>query len=130
MEYLKLQWNIPFVRQGTRKLFALGVYNNLTFLLKLFMNLFLLKSILHPSEDEAELHFKRVALAIIAALTIAPFGISHMLDYNKFNWKVGGFSRALLQKALLRKFLSCDPSSRKDLRDGILIMGVARDSQG
>merc|ERR1719498_1658199 len=99
------------------------------FMLGLFMNLFLLKNVLVAAKNEGELEHKRECLIAIAIMIVLPFGLSHFLEYYKFNWKVGGMSRAFLQKALLRKYMTCAASSRFELKDGMLIMAVARDCQ-
>jgi len=129
IEYLKLQWENGPIRNGSKKLILVGQIHNLVFMLKLFLGVFLLKEVFPASTDPQLLHEKHIGLVVIAAINVITFGVLHFLERHKFEWKVGGMSRAMLQKAILRKYLTCDTSAKQDLKDGILIMGIARDTK-
>ncbi len=61
-------------------------------------------------------------------MNIVPFAMLHFLDYRKTGWRVGGLSRNLLQKAIMRKFLNYDEDTRQDLEQGEIVMAVMKDS--
>jgi ABC-type multidrug transport system fused ATPase/permease subunit len=132
IEYLKLQWDSPPIKKGSIKLVVVGQMQNLYFMLKLFMQMYLLKNVLsnadNVEDDIGALMSKHFSLICIAAMTVIPFAVTHFLEWHKFEWKVGGMSRTILQKAILRKYLTCDKTAKNNLADGLLIMGISRDT--
>jgi len=128
LEYLKLQWNNPAIRKGSQRLILVGQIKNLYFMAKLFMNMYLLKSVLNLEATDESAGAKRVSLAVVAAMQVIPFAAIHFLEWYKFEWKVGGMSRTILQKGILRKYLTCNSTAKTQLKDGTLIMGIAGDA--
>merc|ERR1719221_2309343 len=105
--------------------------HNIYFLLKLYINVYLIDIVLNFEKNETDLFLvkeRQATLWLIFVVTFLPFGFLHYLDYRKNTWKVGGASRALLQKNLLRKFLNYNEASRTELNQGHLIMAMTRDT--
>jgi len=137
LEYFKMNLQNPVVKRGTIRMMLVDVLHNVYFLLRLLMNIYLLDFILKkdaprpagvPDEDLFIIKSREPSLVAFISLIILPFALLHYLDYKKLGWKVGGASRAKLQKSLLRKFLNYDEDSRTCLKQGDLVMGMTRDS--
>jgi len=130
-EYFKLNRSNPVVRSGTIKMILVDQLANLYFLLKLFMNVYLVDYVLSPdkaAEDLFLIHSKGGSLVLLLVATIVPFALLYYLDQRKFSWKVAGTSRSILQKSLLRKFLNYSEESRMTIDNGDLVMAMTRDA--
>jgi len=136
IEYFKMNFENPVVRKGTIRMVLVDVLHNIYFLLKLLMNIYLVDFILKssrgdsafPEDDLFLIKNRSASLCAFVALIMLPFALLHFLDYKRLSWKVGGSSRAKLQKSLLRKFLNYDEDSRSRLKQGDLVMAMTRDS--
>jgi len=54
----------------------------------------------------------------------------HIMDYMRLTWPVGGPSRKLIQKALLRRFMYYDSPARRSINPSDLVMAISRDAIG
>eukprot|EP00928_Gymnodinium_smaydae_P025027 TRINITY_DN20072_c0_g1_i1.p1 TRINITY_DN20072_c0_g1~~TRINITY_DN20072_c0_g1_i1.p1 ORF type:complete len:849 (+),score=164.78 TRINITY_DN20072_c0_g1_i1:77-2623(+) len=120
------RWNTmnPIVWSGMKRTVFLYQAHNLYFTLKLFMHLYvieLLQGKVKMFEDDS------VSLVVVALMFVLPMFGLHFFDVREPTWKVGGASRASLQKALLMRFLNYSEDSRSDCDQGALIMGMTRD---
>jgi ABC-type multidrug transport system fused ATPase/permease subunit len=59
---------------------------------------------------------------------LVPFAALHALDYQKISWKVGGQSRSIIQKAIVRRFLHYEDFVRASVRDSDVLMATLRDA--
>lgn len=126
-EYFKLDFRInKVVKRGTIKTVLVGQCHNFYLLMKLFMSVYLVDDVLQGKRLIGG--SQEACLIIFGVLLVLPFVALHRMDYLEPSWKVGGGSRALLQKALLRKFLNYCESARAELKKGDLVMAMTRDS--
>lgn len=123
MEYFRMNFKRPVVKVGTVKMALADQLHNLYFILRIFMQVYLVDFVLAKKVDNRE-----QKLIYIMMLMILPFAFLHYVDYRKSHWKVGGSSRCLLQAGLLRKFLNYDIASRERVDQGDLVMAITRDS--
>lgn len=131
IEYFKVNLECPIVRRGTKKTLLADQVHNLNFLLKLFMNVYMIDYVLSPNKREDSLIFakdRHVELLLICSFMLLPFVIEHIIDYRRISWKVGGSSRKTIQKSLLRKFLNYDEESRENVNGSDVIMAMTRDA--
>eukprot|EP00930_Biecheleria_cincta_P013997 TRINITY_DN12219_c0_g1_i1.p1 TRINITY_DN12219_c0_g1~~TRINITY_DN12219_c0_g1_i1.p1 ORF type:complete len:951 (-),score=122.96 TRINITY_DN12219_c0_g1_i1:105-2594(-) len=127
--YFKLNMASPVVKSGTLKTIAVEQVHNLYFLLKLFISQYLIDYVLYTGEQQRKLLTgnREADLIILQVATLLPFALLHFLDVEKLKWKVGGASRMMLQKSLLRKFLNYDEISRANVSESDLILAMTRD---
>jgi len=119
------------VVRGCAKMALVDSFQNIYFLWKVWLTLFVVDQVLAP-EDGPEGFVADVgqknALYMVGCSLIAPFVFLHFLDYRKCYWKVGGASRKRLQENLLRKFVNYDEDSRTNVKHSHLVMAMTRDS--
>lgn len=128
IEYFKLNYSDPVVKKGTRKMIVLGSLHNIYFLLKLYVNVYLVDGVLKGTDEDLFVVKNKVAsLWLIFLINVVPFCFLFFLDQRKFGWKVGGKSRAILQLSLLRRFMNYADESRDSVDKGDLVMAMARD---
>mmetsp|Transcript_55323 Transcript_55323/g.101379 ORF Transcript_55323/g.101379 Transcript_55323/m.101379 type:complete len:867 (-) Transcript_55323:87-2687(-) len=118
-EYISLNWKNRVVKKGTIKMFFCDAFENLYFFSKLNMNVYLVDKILKGDVDKPN-----IPLLMVVASLLVPFLIDHILDFRRLTWKVGGASRATLQRALVRKFLNYSEESRATLESSDLQMAM------
>jgi len=134
VEYFKMNLLDPVVRRGTFKMFLVGALHNFRFLIMLYIRVYLVDSVLNPKKDDSELwpflgpKSKEAQYTIIPLIQFLPLILFHYLDIKALGWKVGGKSRSILQKALLRKFLNYDEVSRAALESSDVVMAMTRDA--
>eukprot|EP00930_Biecheleria_cincta_P056508 TRINITY_DN42613_c0_g1_i1.p1 TRINITY_DN42613_c0_g1~~TRINITY_DN42613_c0_g1_i1.p1 ORF type:complete len:897 (-),score=118.37 TRINITY_DN42613_c0_g1_i1:38-2728(-) len=130
IEYFKMNWQSGGVRWGTKKMLLADLLHNAYYLLKLLMNVYLIDYVLNIAKPESQLigGSRDVAILLFTCLTMVPFAFLHFLDFRRLTWKVGGRSRAMLQKSLLRKFMNYDQHARESLQPTDIIMAMTRDS--
>lgn len=133
LEYVKLNWLNPVVRIGSIKTLLKDQCHNLYFVMRLFLNVFLVDFVLRPLAPEGQqvpVQDRTRSLVLIMAAMVVPFALLHYLDYRSPGWRVPGASRLVLQRALLGRFLHYEEASRLDLRQGDLVMAMTRDTVG
>eukprot|EP00928_Gymnodinium_smaydae_P016356 TRINITY_DN1611_c0_g2_i1.p1 TRINITY_DN1611_c0_g2~~TRINITY_DN1611_c0_g2_i1.p1 ORF type:complete len:1123 (-),score=239.49 TRINITY_DN1611_c0_g2_i1:90-3059(-) len=155
VEYWKLNFfGNPVVRSGSIKTVLVDLLHNLKFLLRLFINVYLVDNVLALGsfEDGAgdisagdsgcggSYRLRRllvsgaawtsasIKLWMITAAMVLPFAALHVLDYKKASWKVGGASRMTLQSSLLRRFLHYDEASRCEIKGSDLFLAITTDA--
>jgi len=127
IEYFKLNLQQPIVRRGTIKVVLLDLCANIYALMKMFIDVVIVDSVVAQGGKLEILADKKLTLISLMVLLVVPFAALHFLNIRKLTWKLGGASRSLLQKSLLRKFLNYTQESREKVQEGTLIMAVTRD---
>jgi len=128
LEYFKLNWGNRVVRKGSIKVALVDQLHNMYFLIQLYLKVYLVDFILKLPVESLLIESYELSLLIYICVLLFPFALLHYLDYRKLFWKVGGASRATIQKALIRKFLNYDAVSRSELQQGDLILAMTRHS--
>eukprot|EP00747_Dinoflagellata_sp_TGD_P113985 gnl/TRDRNA2_/TRDRNA2_171837_c2_seq3.p1 gnl/TRDRNA2_/TRDRNA2_171837_c2~~gnl/TRDRNA2_/TRDRNA2_171837_c2_seq3.p1 ORF type:complete len:887 (+),score=135.99 gnl/TRDRNA2_/TRDRNA2_171837_c2_seq3:363-2663(+) len=133
-EYLCLALWEPVMRIGIKKMFMADQAHNFYFLLRLFMNVYLVDEVLRQTigtdavEPRLLIPSQEANLMLIAGLLLAPFALLHYIDFREKHWKVGGCGRLQLQRALIRKYLNLHEASRAKVNLSDLLMSITRDS--
>lgn len=122
IDYFKLNFHHPVVRRGTIKMMGIGLFHNLFFFQQLVLNVYLVDKIL-----KGKVSRPLTELVLTSLSLLVPFFMLHVLEIRRLKWKIGGASRATLQKALIRKFLNYDEESRSELKRSDLVMAMTRD---
>lgn len=125
VEYFKMNYRNPIVRRGLIKTIVADQVGNLNFILRLFLDLWMVDYVLCEDCDTDKASFN---LQIIVFLRLAPYVLVHWLQFRAVGWKVGGTSRMTLQANLLRKYLSYDECSMAVVDESKLIMAMTRDA--
>lgn len=134
IEYCKRNWGDPVVRRGTIKRMLADQVHNFYFIFTAILNIYLIDAVLKASYKHHRSHMmilvqdKTTALALTAILFVIPLAALHVLDSRRLHWRVGGSSRILLQRSLIRKFLNYTQCSRSQTKEGDLVMAMTRDS--
>jgi len=129
-EYFRMNFKNKVVRRGTIKCLVVDQIKNLYFILRIFLNLYLIDFILAEDADEESLLLKNKEreLIMVMAFMVGPFFLVHFSDYSRVFWKVGGVSRKTLQGNLLRKFLNYNEDARRAVKHSDLLMAITRDT--
>jgi len=127
LEYFKLNWRNRKIRSGTVKTLLKDQCHNLYFVIRLFMNVYLVDYVLKGSRDFT-FEDRTSSLAMIMAVMVLPLALLHFLDYRSISWRIGGTARIELQSALLRRFLNYEDASRLNLNQGDLSLAMTRDT--
>eukprot|EP00929_Paragymnodinium_shiwhaense_P044895 TRINITY_DN23008_c0_g1_i2.p1 TRINITY_DN23008_c0_g1~~TRINITY_DN23008_c0_g1_i2.p1 ORF type:complete len:595 (+),score=101.57 TRINITY_DN23008_c0_g1_i2:144-1928(+) len=96
------------------------------------INVYLLDRVMKsdwPVEQLFLIQDRQGSLIALMGFSVVTFAITHYLDISKFDWKVHGLARHVLQNALLSTYLDYDMHSRQELHSSTLIMAVARDAE-
>jgi len=128
LDYFRLNFADPIVKRGTIKAMIIDQLHNLRFILNLMLSIILVDVVFKEFKGNAA--EGTVHLIVIAVLMIVPFACLHVLDYLRLTFKIGGGSRIMLQRALIRKFLNYSEESRVDIKHGDLVMAITRDTHG
>eukprot|EP00443_Scrippsiella_acuminata_P062365 CAMPEP_0115430006 /NCGR_PEP_ID=MMETSP0271-20121206/30818_1 /TAXON_ID=71861 /ORGANISM="Scrippsiella trochoidea, Strain CCMP3099" /LENGTH=863 /DNA_ID=CAMNT_0002855213 /DNA_START=20 /DNA_END=2607 /DNA_ORIENTATION=- len=121
--YIRWNWrHSPAIRSGTVKMLILAALNDLYILLKFYVKLLLVDTVLTGKVSNPLQH-----LAELAAAVVVPYAILHLLAAWEVKWAVAGKSRMVLQKALLTKFLNYEEEKREEMNSADLVIAVVRD---
>lgn len=127
IEYLKMQWSNPTIRCATIKIMLSDLLENLHFLAKALLQMYLVDCVLNSDMAESQLFFANRcdALAFVAAIIVVPHVLVHFLELSK-PFGVGSISRKLLQTSLFQKCFSYSPGI--EVADGDLVLSASRDT--
>eukprot|EP00746_Dinoflagellata_sp_MGD_P157974 gnl/MRDRNA2_/MRDRNA2_86357_c0_seq1.p1 gnl/MRDRNA2_/MRDRNA2_86357_c0~~gnl/MRDRNA2_/MRDRNA2_86357_c0_seq1.p1 ORF type:complete len:1049 (-),score=171.30 gnl/MRDRNA2_/MRDRNA2_86357_c0_seq1:95-3241(-) len=131
LEYCKLNFQQPIIRQGTKFSWVVDQLHNLYFIWQLNMTRYLIDKVVNLEEDPENLPIsgrRDMVLVVMMMFIVAPLGGLHFLEVKRLTWKVGGCSRALLRNHLLRKFFNYDEETRCKMQQSELIMAMTRDT--
>jgi len=128
-----VRWNLrdSLVCSGTLKILMKDQFHNLYFMLKLFLNVYLVDFVLKPTPASDRWLIgqgRPSSLFFIMGAMVTPIAVLHLLDYVSISWRVAGKSKMLLQSALMQRFLDYEDSSRFHLKNGDFVMAVTRDT--
>lgn len=123
-EYFKFAFSDPVIRRGSIKAFLVDVYENLRFLGTLIIKVFLLDYVFAKSTPAGLA--PNLLLLVVAASALLFLG-SHMLEYRKCFWKIGGTARKVLLKNMMRKFLNYGAKGRHLIGDTDIMLMLVRD---
>eukprot|EP00928_Gymnodinium_smaydae_P030217 TRINITY_DN22528_c0_g2_i1.p1 TRINITY_DN22528_c0_g2~~TRINITY_DN22528_c0_g2_i1.p1 ORF type:complete len:792 (+),score=66.17 TRINITY_DN22528_c0_g2_i1:173-2548(+) len=125
-EYLRMQFQYPLIKSGTIKLILIDLCHNINLVFRLALMLYTIDDIL-DTDDKAS-HERWNALVLVLVLMTCPPALLHFLDWIKPSYRVAGRSRAVLQSALIRRFLIFDRTSRQLFRTSHLMMSTLYDA--
>eukprot|EP00930_Biecheleria_cincta_P039742 TRINITY_DN27293_c0_g1_i1.p1 TRINITY_DN27293_c0_g1~~TRINITY_DN27293_c0_g1_i1.p1 ORF type:complete len:941 (+),score=165.49 TRINITY_DN27293_c0_g1_i1:405-2825(+) len=133
MEYFRMTFSLNLaVRLGTFKTVLADVMHNCFYLVQLFMAVHLVDSVLSPSKNgagEPITGSREVDLICIAVVILVLFFSVRYLDYRRSGWSVGAGSAVLLRTSLLKSFLNCDSTSRRELDENDFLAAVVIDAE-
>jgi len=130
--FLHMLWSEPNIRKGTIKRCLEDQLHNINFIIQQFLMIFTVNRVLQNAlkgeglSTEQRIHWLYGIIGILVLST----GILHVMDYMRLTWPVGGPSRKLIQKALLRRFMYYDATARRSVNPSDLVMAISRDSIG
>ena len=129
LNFLRMCWTIPVVREGSIKVMLTHQYHNVIMILNILVLFFVVKTLSwdHHPLGTKESDQRKTKLYIYALLWLVPFFGKHYLDYCKCYWKVGGGLRKHLQTLLLKKFLNYNGQSRSVVAIEKVVMAMVRD---
>jgi len=125
VEYFRMNLRNPVIKKGVVKTLLCDQFENLYFILCLFLNLYLVDGVLCEECDSSAAGRN---LIFIGLLRLLPFPIIHFMNFRQVYWKVGGTSRMTIQSNLLRKYLGYDDVSLQEADESKLIMAMSRDA--
>eukprot|EP00931_Biecheleriopsis_adriatica_P060469 TRINITY_DN36324_c0_g1_i2.p1 TRINITY_DN36324_c0_g1~~TRINITY_DN36324_c0_g1_i2.p1 ORF type:complete len:903 (-),score=130.73 TRINITY_DN36324_c0_g1_i2:61-2769(-) len=128
-EYFKMNMGNPVVRLGFLKTLLSDSVSNLSFVLDLFLDMWMVDYVLCSDASQCSPDSAPLSLFLIVLLKVLPLPLDHYLRYRRNFWKVGGASRMTLQSNLMRKYLSYDEQSLSEVNAAKLILALTRDSQ-
>merc|ERR1719460_1238875 len=79
IEYFKMNFSNPTVRWGTIKAMSVMIFKNVYFVLKLFLQMFLINQILLNDDNRSE-DWRITFLLLVVAVNAAPFTLAHWFD--------------------------------------------------
>lgn len=136
--FFRLVANIPKVWNGTVKWMLVDVVHGLTYLFKLYMNVYMLDYVVvapgsHLAEEhpESELLFvdtRLKSLLAIVGVGVVDIAIAHLLEYKRLGFSITGPTRNFLQNALLRTFLNYKRLTHEDVSNGDVLAAIERDA--
>jgi len=129
---LRMLWSQPNIRKGTIKRCLADQLHNINFLVQQFIMVFSVNHIFRNDTNEEALSTDERThwLYGLIGIQVLCLGVLHIMDYKRCTWPVGGPSRKLIQKALLRRFMYYDSSSRQSTDPSDLVMAISRDAIG
>jgi len=131
--FLHMLWSEPNIRKGTIKRCLEDQLHNINFIVLQYIMVFSVNHIFQTPENEEEALStgQRIKwLYGLIAIQVICLGILHVMDYMRLTWPVGGPSRKLIQKALLRRFMYYDATARRSINPSDLVMAISRDAIG
>lgn len=132
-EYFRMNLSLNLaVRSGTLKTVLADFTHNGFYLMQLFMAVHLIDSVLSPSKTgggDLITGRREADLICIAVVLLVLFLLLRFLDYRRSGWSVGTGSAFLLRTSLLRIFLNCDNSSRRDVNESDFLAAVTNDAE-
>jgi ABC-type multidrug transport system fused ATPase/permease subunit len=130
--FLNMLWSEPNIRKGTIKRCLEDQLHNINFVVIQFLMVFSVNYIFStPKHGEAMSTNKRIEwLYAIIGIQVVSLAVLHIMDYMRLTWGVGGPSRKIIQKALLRRFMYYDAPARSSTNPSDLVMAISRDAIG
>jgi len=151
--FLQMLWSDPNIRKGTIKRCLEDQLHSINFIVLQYITVFSVNYVFqtpkhesadadadpdaeadpvgNPKHDEALSKEARIYwLHGLICIQVLCLGILHIMDFMRLTWPVGGPSRKMIQKALLRRFMYYDAESRRSINPSELVMAISRDAIG
>jgi ABC-type multidrug transport system fused ATPase/permease subunit len=128
--FLNLIWSDSKIRCGIIKRVLEGQLHNLNFVVMQFISVFTINEIFKGGggEDDIGPFNRHEWLIAIVGVQILSIFTLHSMDFMKLGWSVGGPSRKMIQKGILRRYMYLSSSARDEVRSTDLGTAVTRNA--
>eukprot|EP00418_Pyrodinium_bahamense_P062012 CAMPEP_0179095334 /NCGR_PEP_ID=MMETSP0796-20121207/43766_1 /TAXON_ID=73915 /ORGANISM="Pyrodinium bahamense, Strain pbaha01" /LENGTH=944 /DNA_ID=CAMNT_0020793021 /DNA_START=40 /DNA_END=2870 /DNA_ORIENTATION=+ len=129
VEFIRFALADRVIFSGMRKMLLADQCENVYGFLNLLMSVYLVDFVVKTSVPESMLimHSRRTSLVLVVATMVLPLFALHGLSYLRQSWGTAGRARAVMQTALLRKFLEYSADVRTELNTGDVLMAATHD---
>lgn len=132
-EYFKLNFGVEGVAIRTIAVIFMGQLHNLYFLLTLYVQIYLVDTVLNThnpaTEERLLIPGDRIKTAYLCASAFTvPMVFLHYVDIKKIRMDLFGTSSAFLQQNLLRKYLNYNDDSRASISASAMSIAVMQET--